>query len=984
MQRTHVFAVLLLVAAVAAGVWFLFGRDTAVELPDAPGAQNAVTTPTGPGAATGDVVAGTEPAIVREAVARGAGPVLSDPDIRAGLCGFRGRVVDHTKVPVADCGVRLYRGGMDSVLGGKVDLFAEIPDFEPEFIAAEVRTAENGTFEITGVWPHAMFLIYVGLDTDAPTFQFVSQVPSPGEIVDLGDIVLNDAGVITGTVVDDDGEAVAGALVRAADLPGTLAAFFPIERFDPEGALLIRERSAPVSVLKMPPWVKRVFDHLPIPTTRTGPDGSFRLVGVVPGSNMLATTAPGHLSDVKPAIQVRAGAEKDVGTIRLRFGEELFARVLDDRGEPVAGAEVLAGSTLSMVPVDLARELGETNQKGEIAGFGFAPGNVTVAARRSAGHAWVVAEPQRILGEVIVTLPAHFGATVRVQNADGSPVESPDLRLLRGRAGQGAAELVMLGFLKPVPLDDRLSKTEDGALRIDGLNRGEYTLLAELPGLATGAASFVIREQDATATIVLEQPDRFAVRVVDQEDRPVRNVMITAEPRGESLLDMPVECGRTDAEGALVIDRLQAERLRISAEHPKWGVVHGETDGEQELVLRMLEPGAIEGRLTENGEVPTPGKYSVTILHRGGDGPRGPVEFVPQIVAAGLDGTFRASALQPGRYRIASLKSLDVLRSPGSVLALGQSMFLDPSFESTDVEVVSGQVAQVDLEVGEKPIEGPTARVFGSVTIDGRAGKDHIVTAYGGRRRFAAQVDESGRFDLGTVPAGDLYVSVFAPNDGIMMGNGKVVWSENLQLDEAEDREMLVDVVTSTIAGNCHLPDGTPAANLRVRANGSFGEDGRRSARLSERTDDAGAFRFEGIAEGRWTLSFDGRVDERRYEADDVVFDLTAAQPQIGLRIDLRASLQVTGRVDASALPEAARRGFLMLTRITEGEQQERRGGTSWHRVDEDGEFRADGLDPGRYSASLRVDDGPEGGYACGELQVPPTGLTGVVLVPRR
>ena len=48
-----------------------------------------------------------------------------------------------------------------------------------------------------------------------------------GEGVDLGDIVLETLGVITGEVVDADGAPVGGALVRAVDLPGAALSMFP-------------------------------------------------------------------------------------------------------------------------------------------------------------------------------------------------------------------------------------------------------------------------------------------------------------------------------------------------------------------------------------------------------------------------------------------------------------------------------------------------------------------------------------------------------------------------------------------------------------------------------------------------------------------------------------------------------------------------------------------------------------------------------------
>ena len=241
MQRQLVPALILLVLAVIGGAWWLLGDPVAPPpQPPAPmtGAESA-NPELAPAAGTAD--GATKTRTVREAVAVGDSALLDDPDIRAGLCGFKGRVVTHLKSPVADCGVRIYRGAMDSVLKNGVDLFAEVQDYQPQYIAGEVRTAADGTFLMTGAWPRGFYLMFAGLGTDAPTHQLITKAPSPGQIVDLGDVVLNEAGVITGEVYDDEGSAMAGALVRAADIPGALAAFFPAERFDPEGALLIRE-----------------------------------------------------------------------------------------------------------------------------------------------------------------------------------------------------------------------------------------------------------------------------------------------------------------------------------------------------------------------------------------------------------------------------------------------------------------------------------------------------------------------------------------------------------------------------------------------------------------------------------------------------------------------------------------------------------------------------------------------------------------------
>tara|TARA_R110002072_G_scaffold264409_1_gene423119 strand:- start:23033 stop:26053 length:3021 start_codon:yes stop_codon:yes gene_type:complete len=1004
MQRQLIPAIILLVAAVIAGVWWLYS-DPVAPLPPAP---IDIEEANGGGVemvpAVGDVDGGARNNNLREAVLVGNSELLSDPDIRKALCGFKGRVVNHLKAPVADCGVRIYRGAMDSLLTQTTDLFADQKDFEPEYIAGEVQTAEDGRFLMTGVWPRGFYLMFAGLGTDAPTHQVITKAPSPGEIVDLGDVVLNEAGVIVGEVYDSDGNAMAGALVRAADIPGALAAFFPAERFDPEGAVLIREPRAPVQVLKMPPWVKEAFEHLPIPTTRTDLEGKFRLVGVMPGSNMLATTARNFLSDVKGSVNVRAGEVKDVGRIRLREGEELYAKVLDEKGKPVAGAEVIAGSTLSLVPIDLASYLGETNAQGEIDGMGFSPGKVTIAARRSKNHAWVLAEPQSIISDVIVTLPAQYSITVSVQMADGAPVKDARFRLLPGKKGEGAAEMFMLGFSKPINLKNCMTKVEDGVWRVTGLNKGYYTMLAEVEGLASGVEGVHLEEADGQCTIKLDPPNLFSVLVVNQDDQPIRNAAIFAQARGDNVVEMPINCGRTDKEGRVKINKIKGTKLRVSADHPLWGVVHGETKPDEELVLRLVAPGSLHGVLSENGKPPLPGKFTVAVMWRRNGGARGPLENTPQLITAGLDGSFTVGSLQPGQYSVTALSSLDTLRSPGAIFGIAQSMSLNSSSMSNErVDVLSGQVAEVRLEVGKKPIEGPTAQLTGSVVVNGRVANGYTITARSssrmiesgpggggptrvGGRRFGGVVDERGRFDLGTIEAGDVTVSVSGNEDGIFMGRNNSIWSQTVKVTEGEQRDLTIDITTSVLAGNVYLPDGSPGARVFIQARGRLKVDGELggSSRQSMVTKADGSFKFSQVPEGMWGLEFQSRDGDNRWRAKLENIAVGPGATSDSLRVEMVAQMLVKGRVDLAALPEKPRWGYLVFHRLKPGDAPTANGdsqnGISYRG---NGEFVADDLTAGRWRVVLHTQGKDSKEYECGVLNVPPAGLVDVVLAPQ-
>ena len=100
MQRSLPLTLFLLLALVAGSLWWLLG-STAAPPPIAPPSESsqeeAAVEAVAP--ARGDAGEGVTSAL-RETVAGVGDPLLDDPDIRAGLCGFRGRVVDFRKAPV--------------------------------------------------------------------------------------------------------------------------------------------------------------------------------------------------------------------------------------------------------------------------------------------------------------------------------------------------------------------------------------------------------------------------------------------------------------------------------------------------------------------------------------------------------------------------------------------------------------------------------------------------------------------------------------------------------------------------------------------------------------------------------------------------------------------------------------------------------------------------------------------------------------------
>jgi phage baseplate assembly protein gpV len=398
---------------------------------------------------------------------------------------------------------------------------------------------------------------------------------------------------------------------------------------------------------------------------------------------------------------------------------------------------------------------------------------------------------------------------------------------------------------------------------------------------------------------------------------------------------------------------------------------------------------ALRGVVLEGGKQVTPGKFTVGVMRQRGSDGNGPLDQVPGMATPGLDGSFAVAALQPGKYRVMTIKALDALRSPGSVFTLAQDMYLDSRNESAEVEIVSGQTAEVTIEAGEPPIEGPTAQLMGSVTVDGKLAAGYSVTAYG-QRRFGARVDERGRFDLGIVPAGDLWVQVTGSTEGVFMGPGNNLWSQKVTLAPAELRDLTIEVVTSSMRGTCWLSDGSPAAGAYVHARGKLKSGGDNAqVWLSASVDAQGAFRFPQVPEGTWSLEARGGTSEAPGKGLLEGIIVVGGVPNDALRIELAAPLIVKGRVDLAVLAERkAKWAWINFYRLADSDGPDAQG----EHVDgcgidmPSGKFRSEDLKPGRYRVTMGANlEGQEEyvEFTCDPVVITANASAEVVVTPR-
>ena len=899
----------------------------------------------------------------RSLLAAGA---VSVPSLGA-LCGFTGRILDPDGTRVPGCGVRVYRVAFEELNHLEVPLAGDTisPD---DFLAGEAQTDERGVFTISGTPPRGIYLLQGGIGTDNPTHMLVRQTPEPGELVELGDIRLERAAVLEGTVVDEGGSPVASAVVRAADVPAQLLALVPFERFDPQGVMLLRD-GVKARVLLVPPWVNGVIEDLPVPATRTDSEGHFRLIGLRPGQNVLAVAKPGYVPILESDIVLEPKKARNLGRLLLQHGERIKGQVVDAQGVPVPGAQVAVAATEAAALVEFGRLIGPTDDDGRFSSPGLPRGYVTVAARRGPDHPWVIADPQRVDRELRLQLPGDSSLTVDLVSEIDAPIESPSLRLLVGGEGLRTDWMTTLGLTATVDLADRFEGLDDGRYRIEGLAHGEYTLLVRSANHAVASVDLWI-DQHRDLEVALAGQVHHRISVTDDRGIPIERAAIYTPPirgGGESLT--PRLWGHTDAEGRLTIRQLSVRAVRFTAKHPAFGVAHAEAGSNgEEVAIVMAMPGAIEGELWEGGEPVVTGEYTVLVSKNGS----------LDMLALGQDlffsvpdaeGRFRLSGLQAGRYVLRLVQSENWPNSPGTLYSFLLAMEMEGAGVRGVVDVEAGESTHVSLHVDGDSGSADTTQVSGVFMVNGRPATGALIQIWGSEgERGTARVEASGQFLVRKAPTGraTLVIRDMGTSNvlGAVEGSRHTLWHQPLEVTPYETEHIVIDLEMTSLSGTVVSAQGNPIEGAAVRLTGIIprgiaGSPQPHTVHYNRETDRQGEFRFDQIPVGRYSIG-------ARLEGDhsgSAVRDGIAVEPRLpvqGLQLRFEPAFAVRGRVDLSAFDNLLPVG-LHLRFIPEG--LEEGSGLSFSltvlgRVADSGAFQAMGLRPGRYKVRLFRNDG--------------------------
>lgn len=917
------------------------------------------------------------------------------PSVRQAMVGFRGRLVTPAGDPARGRIVKLAAFEPNRLFLEDVDPLAA-ESRAPRVGRASAHTAADGSFLVSGLWPRGNYLLWT--DTQSADFlcKVVARSPKPGEVCDLGDLQLLAGVEITGSVQNQEGEPIEGALVWSSDLNGAVLKTLMFDQVDTHGGLIVHGSGGP-RVHLFPGWFRTFGDGLGLPNVRTSKDGSFRLRGLPPGQCMLVVHADGHEPYMLQRLRLRLGP-KDLGTIRLRDGEELLGAVTDAEGKPLVGAEVVVAPTGlashtdlfgSLVPIDFARSPRRSDARGRFQVRGLPKGRVTVAVRRKPGDPWFV-EPQVATAEELhLKLPRPVVLKVSLEGQHTNPV--PRFKLMQGSV---RGEVLLGALYRAVDLGGRCSRNGDGDYVISDLVPGTYTLITRAAGCVMTVDTVEVKS-DLLLHVDLQPAKTVPVRVTDQRGQPVAGACVLARRHdapawSRSILlwrtvvpgwnALPENCGRTDEAGTLVVDSLPAGTVHLTVSHPAFGSRTKQVTFNGGPIHVVLEdPGSLGGRFLD-GDLPAdPDKWIVSVTRESGVDDRGP-RGMRHLLEQRKDGSFQIGGLAPGDYEVEAVPNPRGVHSPNSLKDYVESKHFGffVTRPSAKVTVHAGRRTQVVVNArpGHATDTEAGARISGTFLINGRPGQGCSVMYSDARNWFAspgdneatkAQVDASGRFDLGRLRAGEYKLAAFD-------SRGAKIWTRQVTVAAGADDVLQVDVAVGGIQGVVMDPEGNPIRNIAVRLMQI--KDDRVVVDHRVPTDAEGRFLAEAMPTGEYSIhAIEGQVGEAFHRG----YGVTAGATSSPVTLHLTAYVAVKGTVDMKSFGiEGAESPTIALSAPRQWRQE---------KVEADGTFRIPKVLPGRYSVSVNAAIGKQATWVHGfggTIDVGPQGAADLKITRRK
>ncbi len=423
----------------------------------------------------------------------------------------------------------------------------------------------------------------------------------------------------------------------------------------------------------------------------TNRGGQFTARPITPGRVRVIVRHPDYVEGTSELVTVAAGGEAKVRIVLLHGGS-LEGHVVDDRGQPVAGAEVELSS-----PRATRTELATTASDGTFA-FAAVPTEITLSLARPEDVARVVLRKSLLVAEgarekLELVLPAaRDPVRIVVRDEDDRPIEMVEInatsleptrpmRLTRFSDGEGT-----------VNIEDALGET----LRV----------IAEAPGYARVIATFAAAPKELKLTLkhgVIIEGRVTSVR----GRRTVENAVVTLQQEGVRKV------ATTDGDGVFRLRDIAPGDVKLHVVHPDFAdeevTAHVDSTGRADRAftlpdIDLTEAGEVEGEVVdERGDRVAGARVMAGELPSyvpAGKLPRG-------VALTDSDGHFLLGGVHPGTAQISAISSVSGRGSTHAEVSSGHSVRglriqLSPHAVDSD-PVALGSVAVTLGERGTAP-----------------------------------------------------------------------------------------------------------------------------------------------------------------------------------------------------------------------------------------------------------------------------------------
>ncbi|MCP3919599.1 MAG: sigma-70 family RNA polymerase sigma factor [bacterium] len=795
---------------------------------------------------------------------------------------------------------------------------ADAPRFE-----VDLESGPGGAFTVSALPAHVEYEVLVRPAASLSARRLVLG-PVAACAEESCTIELTPGGTVRGRVVNEQGEALAHARVKA---------HFESGPFGAHGALA-REATADAS-------------------------GGFELRWVPPGTMQLFAEAPGYLENRARPVEITEGGVVDGVVIELGSGQRITGEVRWSDGRPAADVPVVASydpayrvgpTAFQALRGARAETRTEPNGTFTMTGLGGGPFVLSVEVQPDGASAPHRAQRDAIkpgAQDIALTLNPPLTLVGEVVAASGAAITDFDVRATRITQG---------------PLGDTGSawrresfKVTDGHFRIEGLVEGRWRVAAEAAGHAQIADVFVELPQSGALRLELHASVAVEGVVHDTSGAAVADATVRVDPGLSELQELVTglpapRSTTTDEEGRFRLEGVPPAVVQLAAlaeGYCRGTPVAVDTSAGatvQGVVLSLTAGGTVGGEvLDERGEAAAGRLVNLVQWGLG--------SYDARQTTVGDDGRFHFDNVIPGPWVVLALDADRDLVPSGEGGGIGK-LLSAALYEQVNVE----EGVHTEVLLGAEP--EASVRVFGRVTHGDEPQTDAMIKFYpGSGGRFADAVDavlDDGRYELDLPRGGAWIVTV----ETFMTHPGEHNVIEFLrEVPAAGDARLDFELPLGVISGTVLAPDGRPAAGARVgiSPDGPLRSDSLYGGAFAElRADDSGHYTITGIAPGTYRVAAGGaaflNADERASFARVIRSGVELAD---GEALTLDFELPLPGSIAATVRePGGSHAGNAALfVRDAEGRVQE---GLTVATTGPDGRVLYSGLAPGEYTLIAR------------------------------